>query len=197
MPLASPPTPPPSSRPGPRRRALLLGTAGAAGAGALAAGCTNGTEDGDVQSTAAERARVRAARESGELVARYDAVLAAHPALGPRLKPLRAEVARHAEAFGGAHGDRSAPAPDGSPRATDGGDVRRAAGAPDGDGTPGTPRVPARASEALTMLAAAERALADRRMTALPNLPGELARLMASVAAAGAAHVYLLTKGDR
>jgi hypothetical protein len=27
-------------------------------------------------------------------------------------------------------------------------------------------------------------------------MPGELARLLASVAAAGAAHVYLLTEGD-
>jgi hypothetical protein len=29
------------------------------------------------------------------------------------------------------------------------------------------------------------------------DLPGELARLLASVAAAGAAHAYLLTEGDK
>jgi hypothetical protein len=46
------------------------------------------------------------------------------------------------------------------------------------------------------MLAAAERTLADRRATQLLDVPGELARLMASVAAAGAAHAYLLTEGD-
>ena len=44
------------------------------------------------------------------------------------------------------------------------------------------------------LLAAAERSLSDRRTAALLRAPGELARLLASVAAAGAAHVYLLTE---
>lgn len=48
---------------------------------------------------------------------------------------------------------------------------------------------------ALSELAAAERALADRRAVELVDVPGELARLLASVAAAGAAHAYLLTEG--
>jgi hypothetical protein len=56
--------------------------------------------------------------------------------------------------------------------------------------------VPATEREALAGLAAAERKLADRRTAALLDLPGETARLLASVAAAGAAHVYLLTEGD-
>ena len=42
-----------------------------------------------------------------------------------------------------------------------------------------------------------ERALADRRAKALLDVPGELARLLASVAAAGAAHAYLLMEGSR
>jgi len=57
--------------------------------------------------------------------------------------------------------------------------------------------VPAKAQDALAELAAAERELADRRTEALLDVPGELARLLASVAAAGAAHVYLLTEAGR
>ena len=60
------------------------------------------------------------------------------------------------------------------------------------------PRVfrPARRTP-LAELASAERALADRRTKALEEVPGELARLLASVAAAGAVHVYLLTEGAK
>lgn len=54
--------------------------------------------------------------------------------------------------------------------------------------------MPAREKDALADLAAAELALVDRRTKALLDVPGELARLLASVAAAGAAHAFLLTK---
>jgi hypothetical protein len=57
--------------------------------------------------------------------------------------------------------------------------------------------VPAVEKDALAYLAAAERTLADQRIAALVDVPGELARLLASVAAAGAAHAYLLTEGAR
>jgi hypothetical protein len=55
--------------------------------------------------------------------------------------------------------------------------------------------VPDDDKDALAVLAAAERELADRRAKTLLDVPGELARLLASVAAAGAAHVYLLKEG--
>ena len=45
--------------------------------------------------------QARAVRDSTELIGRYDAAAAAHPTLAARLRPLRAEVARHIEAFGG------------------------------------------------------------------------------------------------
>ncbi|MET9417309.1 hypothetical protein ABZY03_24610 [Streptomyces klenkii] len=45
---------------------------------------------------------------------------------------------------------------------------------------------------ALAALADAERRTADNRTKALGSAPPELARLLASVAAAGAAHAYLL-----
>jgi hypothetical protein len=57
--------------------------------------------------------------------------------------------------------------------------------------------VAARPKDALADLAAAELALADERTQALVEVPGELARLLASVAAAGAAHAFLLTKAAK
>ncbi|MGW2732568.1 hypothetical protein ACWCYR_35260, partial [Streptomyces sp. NPDC001494] len=57
--------------------------------------------------------------------------------------------------------------------------------------------VPAGEKDALAFLATAERSLADRRAKDLLDVPGELARLMASAAAAGAAHAYLLTEGAK
>ena len=163
---------------GPRRRSLLVSAAGAA----LLVGCsTDGDDSGTTggSESAAERARARAAADSETLLQHYDAVLAAHPTLADRLDPLRAEVVRHATAFGGTGSTPSATAtasPSASASAT---------------------AVPVTPSDALADLAAAERALADRRAKALLDLPGELARLLASVAAAGAAHAYLLTEGAK
>ncbi|MGW2778814.1 hypothetical protein ACWC4C_41120 [Streptomyces olivaceoviridis] len=165
------PYPPPSRVPsGPRRRTLLVSAAG----GALLTGCSAGPESGDDGPSATQRARARAARDSRGLLARYDAVLAAHPGLADRLRPLRAQVAAHAAAF------TDGTAPTASATAT-------ASAAP----------VPAAEKDAVAGLAAAERALADRRAKDLLEAPGELARLLASVAAAGAAHAYLLTEGAR
>lgn len=170
-------TPPSRALTGPRRRSLLATAAGTA----LLAGCSDGSDSESTggSPSAAERARARAARDSRGLVERYDAVLAAHPALARRLAPLRAEVVRHAEAFGGA---RQA-----SPRATETSPSASPAVSPPA-------AVPGNEKDALAELAAAERALADRRTRALLDVPGELARLLASVAAAGAAHAYLLTE---
>ncbi|MFF8428756.1 hypothetical protein ACF07Y_27020 [Streptomyces sp. NPDC016566] len=176
------PYPPPRTPSGPRRRTLFASAAGAA----LLAGCSvdPGSGDSGDSPSATERARARAAEDSAGLLARYDAVLTAHPTLTERLRPLRAEVAAHVRAFGGA-------AATGSPSPT-------ATGSPSPAASTATPQaVPATEKGALADLAAAERALADRRTKALLDVPGELARLMASVAAAGAAHAYLLTEGAR
>ncbi|MER6622648.1 hypothetical protein [Streptomyces sp. NPDC000931] len=169
----------PRARSGPRRRSLLA----VAPAALLVAGCSAGSEDpgasGGSRPSAADRARARAARDSRELAERYDAVVAAHPKLAERLRPLRAEVVRHAEAFG----ETAEPSPSSS-----------GSGSPSASASAAVPAVPAKEKDALAGLAAAERELADRRAKALLEAPGELARLLASVAAAGAAHVYLLTK---
>ncbi|MGC9381949.1 hypothetical protein [Streptomyces sp. MH13] len=176
MSFASPPRLPS----GPRRRSLLASAAGAA----LLVGCSGGSDSGGTEGgrPAADRARARAARDSEGLAGRYAEVIAAHPGLAERLRPLHAEAVRHAEAFGTVR----TTAPEASPSAS-----ARAAGPGNGSGT-----VPASEKDALALLAAAERELAARRTEALLGVPGELARLLASVAAAGAAHVYLLTEGD-
>ncbi|MFF7263226.1 hypothetical protein ACFZCL_23510 [Streptomyces sp. NPDC008159] len=173
---------------GPRRRTLL---AGAAGLGLLV-GCSSGGEGSDASGgspSAAEKARAGAARDSEALVERYDAVLTAHPDLAGLLTPLRAEAVRHAEAFGGgkrAAKPSSSPSQSPSPSAS-------ASASPSG----GPDSVPTEPKAALAELAAAERKLADRRGKALLEAPGELARLLASVAAAGAGHAYMLTEGAK
>ncbi|MGW7301439.1 hypothetical protein [Streptomyces sp. NPDC054829] len=170
------PFPPPSRPPsGPRRRSLFASAAGAV----LLAGCSSAPDTGGAGGTpsAADRARARAARDSADLLVRYDAVIAAHPPLAERLRPLRADVVRHVAAFGGTGRKSPAPSASASP-------------------SPSAPVVPTDEKAALAELAAAERALADARTETLMTVPGELARLLASVAAAGAAHVYLLTEGE-
>ncbi|WP_406441973.1 hypothetical protein OHB14_23505 [Streptomyces sp. NBC_01613] len=169
--------PAPRTPSGPRRRSLLASAAGAA----LLVGCSDGSGDSEESTggstSVTQKARARAARDSAGLAERYDAVLAAHPAVAERLRPLRAEVVRHTEAFGGVVAN-------GSP--------------PSSSAASSTPAAaPTTEKDALAGLAAAERALADRRMAALLDVPGELARLLASVAAAGAAHAYLLTEGAK
>jgi hypothetical protein len=137
-----------------------------------AAGCSrrdDGGDDGRPRSTAAEPGvaeQAAAARDSAALAGQYDGVMAAYPSLAARLAPLRAEVARHVTAFGGVPPAASA--------------------APASTAAPATP------AAALAALASAERTLADRRAKVLLDVPGELARLMASVAAAGAGHAALL-----
>ncbi|MEN3585813.1 hypothetical protein AAH978_16870 [Streptomyces sp. ZYX-F-203] len=163
MPL--PPPPRPAS--GPRRRTLLVSVAGA-----TLLGCSGGPKPDppDPRAAAADRELTRAARDSRTLVARYDAVLAAHPELDARLRPLRDETARHAAELG-------------PPRSPASGEPTTVAASDD-------------PNSSLAELVAAERALTDRRFAALPDLPGEQARLLASVAAAGAVHAYLLTDGE-
>ncbi|MDN3025243.1 hypothetical protein [Streptomyces sp. S.PB5] len=167
---------------GPRRRTLLASAAGAA----LLVGCSSGSEDTEESTggspSVVERARARAARDSRGIVERYDAVIAAHPGLAERLGALRAEAVRHVEAFGGSAAATTGPA------------------SPSASGSPASPApsaVPGSEKDAVAGLATAERSLADARAKTLLEVPGELARLLASVAAAGAAHAYLLTEAAK
>ncbi|MES5817419.1 hypothetical protein [Streptomyces sp. RG80] len=182
-------SPPPRTPSGPRRRTLLASAAGAA----LLVGCSPGSDDAEEGTggspSIAERARTRAARDSRGIVERYDAVIGAYPGLAERLSVLRTEAVRHVEAFGGTTVGATSPSPSTS-----------ASGSPCPAGSSGSPApsaVPGTEKDALAGLAAAERSLADARAKALLDVPGELARLLASVAAAGAAHAYLLTEAAK
>lgn len=152
----------------PHRRTLLA--AGATGAVVLLAGCSGGDRAQQraqaEEDKAVRRLRHRTARESAALLRHYDATAAAHPALDERLAPLRGSVAAHLSAVGG----------------------REQAGEP--------PSVPTGAAEAVAALVDAERRTADARTRALRDAPPELARLLASMAAAGGVHVYLLGEVD-
>ncbi|MFF9911316.1 hypothetical protein [Streptomyces sp. NPDC013457] len=191
------------------RRALL-----AAGAVTLA-GCTSESGGGRPRKpSAAERAAIaeaalrrRSASTSRALLERYDAVLAAHPPLAARLAPLRAAVAAHVAALGEGTA-KDAPSADtrpadtrpgdaGAGRATTGTGSGTASPAPSGSGAPVPPTVATDPAVALKELAAAARSTADVHAATLLDAPPEYARLLASVAAAGAVHAYLLTEGGR
>ncbi|GAA1158271.1 hypothetical protein GCM10009654_12960 [Streptomyces hebeiensis] len=160
-----------TSRGAATRRGALI----ALGAGLLTACSSADTSgrDGTAEAARAEEAlRRRSANTSRELLRQYDAVLARHPGERARLTPLRTAVARQVTALTPPHS--TAPSPSASA---------------------GTAAVAADPGRALRALAAAERGTADRHTAALVDAPPELARLLASVAAAGAAHAYLLTEG--
>lgn len=166
-------------RTGTTRRGALTAT-GALALGAVLTGCGGDDEDArgkqPAQATAkAEKAlREKAVRDGALLLARYDLVAEAHPATAAGLVPLRAAVAEHGKAL----------APP------------RAKGEPKGDKAPPAPAGPVSADPkaAVRELAAAERRRADAHTEALLTAGPELARLLASVAAAAAAHAYLLTE---
>lgn len=130
--------------------------------------------------------RETAVRDSARLLERYDATTAAHPALAGRLAPLRAAVAAHAAALAPDPGSASASASAAASPPPSGG---TGAAAPAATGEP----VPPKPADAVTALADAERKLAEARTIDLAGAPGELARLLASVAACGAVHAHLLT----
>ncbi|MBT2446984.1 hypothetical protein J7F03_07850 [Streptomyces sp. ISL-43] len=169
----------------PSRRSLLAGAAGIAGA-ALLSGCSDGDAPGAEPEIPLERRmRESAAGDSGRLLERYDATVAAHPALAPRLAPLRASVAAHTAALA----DAPSPAPSRSAPPSPSASATAAAAAPG----PGAEPVPPKPADALTALSDAERSLAEARTISLAGAPGELARMLASLAACGHVHAYLLT----
>ncbi|MET7861579.1 hypothetical protein ABZS81_31160 [Streptomyces sp. NPDC005318] len=163
-------------RTGTTRRGALTAT-GAIALGAALSGCGNG-DGADVPAgapVAEARAaaaqventlRTTAARTSRGLLDRYEQTIQAHPSAGTGLAPLRDAVRAHTTALSQGGGEALAST---RPAATD---VRTA----------------------VRELAATERRTADAHTAMLLKAPPELARLLASIAAAGAAHAYLLTE---
>ncbi|WP_435600048.1 hypothetical protein [Streptomyces sp. C10-9-1] len=191
------------AEPGPggtTRRAVLLAT-GAAGAAALA-GCSSGAPPGgrttaaSVDPVRADRAlRGRLAARSAALLGEYDAVLGSHPGLAGRLGPLRAAVAAHAAALAGEAAPRRPRGP-GEGSASPSGAPARPPAPPGSAPAVAAGPVPEDPAAALKALAAAERRTSDEHLASVTEAEPELARLLASVAAADAAHAYLLTKGE-
>ncbi|MEU1370306.1 hypothetical protein ABZ454_29785 [Streptomyces sp. NPDC005803] len=165
-------------RTGTTRRGALTAT-GAIAMGAVLAGCGSDDESAGRKGSARADARTAADRSSAEtslrvrargvstaLLARYEHVVQAYPATAAGLSPLRDAVRAHITALG--PGDAL-------------GFVR-------------TPPATGDAAAAVRELAAAERRTAASHTEALLQAPPELARLLASVAAAASAHAYLLTE---
>ncbi|WP_314176939.1 hypothetical protein [Streptomyces winkii] len=193
MPLMPPPDPPAWGRTqppaGPRRRSMVAGTLGTLGPlgvlTTLTAGCSGDAASADSEQNAAADKRLRreATGQSLDLLAHYDATVDAHSGLRDRLRPLRAATLRHAEVLSG-QDDKN-------------GEKDKGGGGGGGsslekDNKHRRPRVPADEKAALAALGDAERRTAHTRTTALVKAPPETARLLASLAAAGAAHAYLL-----
>ncbi|WP_338673260.1 hypothetical protein V1460_09270 [Streptomyces sp. SCSIO 30461] len=183
------------------RRQALMAT-GAATAAALT-GCTSEAggarphtaPDGVPAETVLRR---RSAARSGALLGHYDTALTAHPELAARLAPLRAAVALHAEALAPtppAAGPSAAASASPSASSSVSASPRTTGRGAPATAPPGT--ADADPDTTLRELAAAERNTADVHTAALADAPPEYARLLASVAAAGAVHAYLLTNGDR
>ncbi|WP_377269161.1 hypothetical protein [Peterkaempfera sp. SMS 1(5)a] len=163
------------------RRALLLG-----GAALALTSCSDPTPAVPAAPRATTRPdpdvalRRQAADNTTALITAYDAAIAAHPGLTARLTPLRAQLLLHRAAF-----STTRPRPGTTAGATPGRSAAAIA----------TPAAPAPATPAATLaaLAAAERRIADTRTAALATASPELARLLASTAAAGAVHAHRLT----
>lgn len=153
---------------GTRRRALLAG--GLAGTAAALAGCWKSSSGGG--SGAKGRSHPLAGMLTGTLalVARYDATIAAQPALAARLAPLRAEHWTHATALGAAMGQA----------------------VPSGAASPSGAAAPTDARTVLATLRAVETAAQRDAVSAcLASAPG-YAALLGSIAACRATHVEAL-----
>lgn len=162
---------------GPRvgRRALL------AGAALLPlAACTSEPAPAPPPPDPDDLLRGAAAERERSLLAEYDRLLAAVPALAVRLRPLRAQHAEHLLALTG-------PPPTGSPSPT--------ATTPSPSPPPAPPEVPPAptAADALATLVAAEQAAAGAHTAdALTARDLDLAGLLASLAASESSHPVAL-----
>ncbi|MFC4494135.1 hypothetical protein ACFPA8_08310 [Streptomyces ovatisporus] len=185
----------PSPAAGPRRRSMLAGTLSALGPLAVlgtATGCSDGSGSEDDAQTARreQRLRKKTAGQSRALAARYEATIAAHSGLADRLRPLHAVTLRHAEVLAGRGSGSKGPG--GKEHREDGEGGRDGEDPKDREDRKDPAAVPREEKAALAALGDAERRTADERNAALTEAPPELARLLASVAAAGAVHAYLL-----
>ena len=175
---------PPDASPRATGRRRLLAAGAAAGALALA-----GCRFGGAKPAAKPDPLVPVLAGVQDLVARYDAALAAVPDLTTRLRPLRGEHAVHASLLARAIGGPSAsPSRAGSPAASAAGTPSDGTSPDDGTGT-GDGTDPA---AVLAALRAAEQGGYAAAVAACLAAPAGSAALLASIAACRATHVEVL-----
>jgi hypothetical protein len=171
-----------------RRTVLAAGLA----AGALA-GCTGGSPAPAPAPTTPPPPDPLLAEHADEvlLLARYDATLARHPGLRPRLAGPRDDHARHVAALAGVLGLPGAAATGSAAAGSPPAGADPTGPDPTGGGTPG-PVVAATPAAALAALRAAERAAARARSAAALDAPAERAGLLAGIAASESSHLVVL-----
>ena len=162
---------------GPTRRAVL-----AAGSVLTLSACLPGADDEPTRPDPDLVLRRRAARQVGELVASYAAVVTAFPQAGaPQLDTLRALAAEHEAHVAALTGPAPTASPSPSSRAT----------------ASAVPVAPSSMAASLRWLAGLERAAARRRTRQSLRAGPDLARLLAAVGASEATHAAVLARGAR
>jgi len=164
------------------------------GEGAPSSGATSGRAPA-TRTPAAKALAARVADDERQLIAAYDAAIAAQPELTPMLEPLRANHAAHLVALvpGSATSSASPRPTSATPTPSAGSAAGNSSGATgNSSGAAGSPAQSPRA-QTLAGLAARERAAAAARVDGLMSADdGSLARLLASIGGCEAAHAALL-----
>jgi len=175
----------PDRPPVPLTRRAVLGGFAALTAAVPLAGCSTGPDTGPSASPTPdpdEVARRTAAAAESQLATLAASTVTAFPALAPRVTPAQRAHEAHAEELLAGLPSASASPSTGSSAASSG------AAAP----PPAGPVVPASPAAALATLATAQTAAATAATARLGTVSGDLARLLASVAASDAAFAALL-----
>ena len=158
-----------------RRQALVGGLALVGAAGALAACSSNPSSEGGTSSAIASTAPDPTVLDEQQLIDRYEATIAAFPALAATLTPIRDQHAEHLTALGGA------PAAAPSPAVTAGAGLSAAQ----------------TSKAAVGALIDAERtAMRERLAACVAATTPERARVLAYVAASEGSHIPALQQVD-
>lgn len=194
----------PAARPG-RRAVLRAGLAGATAAGVLAlSGCrlrvgspddrrSSVPPEPSADQVALDRARVRA----DQLAALYAQAAGLRADLAPALRQLAADHTAHVQAIE-ALGGRPGSTGSGAPTATTPGSTADSTAGSTAGSTPTSTTPPVlTAATALSALGRAERAAVAEGLADLGPVGPQAARLLASIAACGSAHVAVLSRLPR
>lgn len=154
-------------------RRTLLSVLAATGVTVAAGGCVaGGTRHAASPTPSGPDPQSRDLADERDLLAAYDATIAAHPDLADRLGPMREDHARHVEALAGLLSASTSPS-------------ASATSVP-------PPEVPAERAGALAALRSAEQNAAAARTDSCVAASGDRAALLGSVAACESSHAAVL-----